>query len=641
MCGIAGFMGNVTSPLDCLKSMAHALRHRGPDGQGVWFDENSMVGLAHSRLSIVDLSQAGHQPMQSGSKRYVIVFNGEIYNHRTLRVELESVSSRNWHGHSDTETLLEAVEQWGLETTLKKAKGMFAFGLWDMESQTLSLVRDRMGEKPLYYGWVNDKFIFASELNAIKRLPDFDQPISLDSLSLFLRYSSVPAPFSIYEGIFKLEPGQIVTVTPCQTTLRKNFFWSTREVLKAGSEQPFKGSPDDATHELERLLSDSVALQMDADVPLGAFLSGGVDSSTVVAIMQAQTMNKVKTFSIGFEDRNYNEAEHARAVAKHLGTEHFDMYLSAQDALDVIPRLPEIYDEPFADSSQIPTFLVSQIAKQKVTVSLSGDGGDELFGGYNRYTLTNNLWKFLSTVPSPLRDYLSKAVQSFSPEQYNKTLGRIFSAKGPQVSIGDKLHKGAKVLSKTTVDELYLSLISEIDNPGEWLIDAKEFSLPSEDFGFLNPIEKMMAKDMIGYLPTDILTKVDRAAMSLSLETRVPLLDPDIVKFAASLPLEYKIRNGVGKWVLREVLYKHVPKDLIERPKMGFGIPLAELLRGPLRDWAENLLNDRRLKEDGFFNVLLVRNKWNEHISGRRNWHHQLWNVLMFQSWLDANAELH
>ena len=640
MCGIAGFLGQVLSPVELLRAMAHAIEHRGPDDQGLWVDEVFGVGLAHARLSILDLSPAGHQPMQSASDRYVMVFNGEIYNHHGLRAELEKVVPRNWRGHSDTETLLAAIEQWGLEETLKEAKGMFAIALWDKQTRTLSLARDRMGEKPLYYGWVNGSFVFASELKAIKKFPAFKNEIDQDALALFLRFNSIPAPHSIYQDIYKLEPGFIVSLAKGSDEIKRTCFWSTADVYKNGYFNPFDGSPVEVVTELDSVLSKAVTSQMQADVPLGAFLSGGIDSSTIVALMQAQSSQKVNTFSIGFDAKEYNEAEHARAVANHLGTNHFDMYVTERDALDVIPLLPEIYDEPFADSSQIPTYLVSKIAKQKVTVALSGDAGDELFGGYNRYTMTSNWWSMLSKLPLPIRVLLRSSIEVVSPNLWNATLGKLVFNKGPQVNFGDKLHKGAKVLDAHNIDELYSRLISNIDEREQWIIDhvasvGKDFY--DADFNELEPVERMMVRDLLGYLPTDILTKVDRAAMAVSLETRVPFLDPSVIEFSAALPLEYKIRDGVSKWVLREVLYKYVPKDLIERPKMGFGVPLAEWLRGPLRDWAEELLGEHRLQQEGFFNVALVRKKWQEHLTGKRNWHNQLWNVLMFQAWLEKN----
>ncbi|WP_028486008.1 asparagine synthase (glutamine-hydrolyzing) [Thiomicrorhabdus chilensis] len=643
MCGIAGFLGQVSTPIDRLTSMAQVIRHRGPDDKGVWFDEGIDIGLAHARLSILDLSPAGHQPMQSASERYVMVFNGEIYNHHALRSELELIASRAWRGHSDTETLLSAIEQWGLEATLKKAKGMFAIALWDKQTQTLSLARDRMGEKPLYYGWINGVFVFASELKSLKTLPDFNNPINRDALALYLRYSSIPAPYSIYENVYKLEPGCVVSTRPGENELNKTVYWSTVDVVQNGWRQPFSGSADEAANQLETKLKEAVALQMEADVPLGAFLSGGVDSSTIVALMQAQSSQKVKTFSIGFDNKAYNEAEHARAVAKHLGTEHFDMYVSGQDALDVIPLLPQIYDEPFADSSQIPTYLVSQIAKQKVTVSLSGDAGDELFGGYSRYELANNSWGKLNKIPHAIRHGLGAGVDLL-PDSFWKgvfsPLDALNSKKAKPFSYGDKFLKASALLScKKRRDFYHKGFMSHNLNVQDWVLGAK--LLPTQfdevDFSQASFLEEMMALDMVHYLPNDILTKVDRAAMAVSLETRVPLLDSNVIEFAASLPLEYKIRDGVGKWVLREVLYKYVPKDLIERPKMGFGVPLAEWLRGPLREWAETLIDEKRLHEEGFFNVALVRKKWHEHLTGKRNWPYQLWDVLMFQAWLEQN----
>ena len=639
MCGIAGYVGETINPEKCLNEMAEALNHRGPDDSGIWLDKEKSIGLAHARLSILDLSYAGHQPMHSISNNSAIVFNGEIYNHNDLRSELELISKRNWSGHSDTETLLAAIEEWGFEETLKKVKGMYSIALWNKSSKNLLLACDRIGEKPLYYGWVNNQFVFASELKALKKFPQFTNQIDRSSLALFLRFNSIPAPYSIYENIFKLEPGQIIKFNTNLKKLSSYSYWSTEEVFKKENLNKFSGTPSEAVSQLEVILSNAVSSQMQSDVPLGAFLSGGIDSSTIVALMKSISDSQVNTFTIGFNSKEFNEAKHAGLVAKHLGTNHFEKYVTEQDALNVIPLLPKIYDEPFADSSQIPTFLVSQFAKQKVTVALSGDAGDELFGGYNRYLVTERIFSKIFKSPILLRKLLSKTINSFSEEKWNKLLGWLMSKKYAEV--GHKLHKAANVLSSDSTRDIHFKLISQIQNPADWLINSQEHKTKfNEDYDFfseLNSIEKMMAYDLITYLPTDILTKVDRAAMAVSLETRVPFLDPDVIKFSASLPLEFKIRNGVSKWVLREVLFKHVPRDLIERPKMGFAIPLADWLRGPLNDWAESLLDENRLHQEGFFNVEFVRSKWLEHKSGKQNWHHQLWNVLMFQAWLDKN----
>ena len=639
MCGIAGYLGEVKHPIDCLTKMADAISHRGPDNMGVWSDHNPSIGFAHSRLSILDLSSAGNQPMHSSSGNYVIIFNGEIYNHKSLRSELELINQRNWLGHSDTETLLAAIEEWGLKKTLVKAKGMFAIALWDKSSNKLSLACDRIGEKPLYYGWVNDQFVFSSELKSIKVFPEFNNSIDRNSLALFLRFNSIPAPYSIYKDIFKLEPGQIVEINSQSRKLEKYKFWSLEEVYKNGSENKFRGSSVQAINQLENILSEAVSSQMQSDVPLGAFLSGGIDSSTIVALMQSYSNSQVNTFTIGFNSKEFDESKHAEMVANHLGTNHFNKFVTEEDALDVIPNLPDIYDEPFADSSQIPTYLVSKFAKEKVTVALSGDAGDELFGGYNRYIFSEKMFKNISKTPDSIKKLMSKIMFSLSEENWNFILGRLM--RNRYSNIGHKIHKTANIVSSKSIRDLHFKLISQIQNPSDWLKDSNEYESVFNDnedrFKELDSVEIMMAYDLISYLPTDILTKVDRAAMSVSLETRVPFLDPDVIQFSASLPMEFKIRNGVTKWLLREVLYKHVPKDLIERPKMGFAVPLAEWLRGPLKDWAESLLDEKRLHQEGFFNVEFVRDKWSEHISGRRNWSHQLWNVLMFQAWLENN----
>jgi asparagine synthase (glutamine-hydrolysing) len=612
------------------------LSHRGPDASGYWCDDLN-VALGHTRLAILDTSLAGAQPMTSASGRFVMVFNGEIYNHHALRNELKFNNSNKWRGHSDSETLLAAIEAWGLERTAKKLRGMFAIAVWDKQSQSLSLLRDPMGEKPIYYGWVGDQFIFASEIKALKKFPNFNKEVDRNSLALFLRFNSIPAPYSIYEDVFKLEPGCIISIKKGSKNIKKTCFWSTEDVYKNASASRFSGTAGDAIKKLEDVLMDAVSLQMQADVPLGAFLSGGVDSSTIVALMQAQSSEKINTFSIGFDVDQHNEAEHARAIARHIGTNHLDMYVTEGDALDVIPLLPDIYDEPFADSSQIPTYLLAKIAKQKSTVALTGDAGDELFGGYNRYIFADKYFGVLSTIPISLRKILGFLIMSVPEEKWNMLLGQLLAKHF--YNVGFKLHKGVVALFSATIRDLHFNLASQIQSPGNWLINSNEYTTIFNDnfnhFDDLDSIEQMMAYDLVTYLPTDILAKVDRAAMSVSLETRVPFLDSDVIKFAAALPLEYKIRHGVTKWILRKVLYKYVPKNLIERPKMGFDVPLAEWLRGPLRGWAENLLDENRLKNEGFFDAFLVRNKWDEHISGKRNWHLQLWNVLMFQAWLE------
>jgi asparagine synthase (glutamine-hydrolysing) len=655
MCGLAGFVdGSGAMPIGewpiLLRRMGAAIRHRGPDDSGVWIDEHAGVGVVHRRLSILDLSPAGHQPMVSASGRFVIAFNGEIYNHLKLRAELAGPHSSGgrghlqWRGHSDTETLLAGFDAWGCEATLKKCVGMFAIALWDRDDHTLTLARDRLGEKPLYYGWQGETFLFGSELKALKAHPAFRAVIDRNALALLMAYNTITAPYSIYQGIQKLLPGSLVTISLKNRSAQPQHYWDARRVIVDGLAQPYMGSPDEAVDALDKLLRDAVAQQMVADVPLGGFLSGGVDSSTIVALMQAQSAPPVRTFTIGFHEAGYNEAEHAKSVAKHLGTDHAELYVSPQQALDVIPRLPSLYCEPFADSSQIPTFLVSQLARQHVVVSLSGDGGDELFGGYNRYVMGQRLWGKLSCLPVELRQRLARIITGVSPQLWNRLLEPIqglLPSGVAQANIGDKLHKGAGVMAARTASEFYQLLITHWPRPSELVIGAAESPTlltnsdqqPQTD----HFIHQMMALDMLTFLPDDILTKVDRAAMGVSLETRTPLLDHRVVEFAWRLPLDYKLRNGVGKWPLRQVLYKYVPKELIERPKMGFGVPIGTWLRGPLRDWAEELLDEARLQREGYFNPTPIRQKWAEHLSGQRNWQAQLWNVLMFQAWLEAN----
>ena len=654
MCGFAGFFtGAVASPSAdwpaLLQRMGDAIRHRGPDDSGVWVDENVGMGLVHRRLSILDLSAAGHQPMSSASGRYVIAFNGEIYNHLEIRAALEQLSPLSaingsicWRGHSDTETLLAGFDVFGIEDTLKRCVGMFAFAVWDCDAKTLTLGRDRVGEKPLYYGWQGSGdervFLFGSELKALKAHSAFRAGIDRGALSLLLRYNYIPAPYSIYQGIAKLEPGCLLTISLQNIEPDISRYWSGIQVARSGVAKPFTGSPAQAVDELEDLLKNAVCQQMMADVPLGAFLSGGVDSSALVALMQAHSSLPVKTFSLGFDEQGFNEAEYAKAVSQHLGTAHSELYVTPQDAIKVIPRLPGLYCEPLADSSQIPTFLVSQLARQHVTVSLSGDGGDELFCGYSRYQLTAELWQKLALVPAPLRAFAARVITALPPTTWDRLAGFIPGSRRFN-EVGDKLHKGADVLASRTADELYMEIISHQRSPMDLVIGGHE--PPTHLTGLrpnlesLSAVERMMVLDLISYLPGDILAKLDRAAMGVSLESRVPFLDHRVVEFAWTLPLDYKLRDGQTKWPLRQVLYRHVPRDLIDRPKKGFSIPLHDWLRGPLRGWAEALLDPSRLHREGYFHPSPILKLWAEHLSGKRNWTAQLWGVLMFQAWLE------
>jgi asparagine synthase (glutamine-hydrolysing) len=588
--------------------------------------------------------------MHSVCGRFVLVFNGEIYNHLELRARLEKKAEvLGWRGHSDTETLLSCFVAWGIGKTLQELVGMFALSLWDRQERTLTLARDRLGEKPLYYGWLGRTFLFGSELKALKAHPLFCGEIERDALALLLRHNCIPAPYSIYRGIHKLPPGHLVTVNPAEHSScsepKPCPYWSLNEVVADGHARPFSGSEVEAIDALEAQLKQSIGLQMLADVPVGALLSGGVDSSAIAALMQAQSGQPIRTFTIGFDEAGYDEAVHAKAVAHHLGTRHTELYVRPKDALAVIPLLPSMYCEPFSDSSQIPTFLVSQLARQQVTVALSGDGGDELFGGYNRYLMARQTWGEMQRLPLRARRAAAGVLRAVSPSMWDRLFDSAKSLLPKRLHIanpGDKAHKLADVLTLADGESFFRQLTSHWQDPVSIVIGGHEpTTLLSERLSWptTNSFEHwMMAIDAQLYLPDDILVKVDRAAMAVGLETRVPLLDHRVVELAWRMPLRWKIRDGQGKWLLRQVLYRHVPKKLIERPKMGFGIPLDSWLRGPLRDWAESLLDEGRLHQEGYFNPAPIRKKWAEHLSEQRNWQSHLWNVLMFQAWLEEQS---
>jgi len=649
MCGIAGiFEPRKNQPAATLRlqaaAMADALQHRGPDDRGNWAAVDGGVALAFQRLSILDLTQAGHQPMTSRSGRFTIVFNGEIYNVEQLREELLAEDSGlRFRGHSDTEVMLAAFEAWGVEKSLQKFNGMFAFAVWDAETRSLQLARDRMGEKPLYYGWFGGTLLFGSELKALRRHPAFDGEVDRGALTLLLRYNCIPAPYTIHSRVRKLGPATLLTVRGESDSVEKQY-WSLRDVYEQAADQPFCGTDDEAADALEELLRDAVKLRMISDVPLGAFLSGGIDSSTVVAFMQLASSQPVNTFTIGVTESSFDEAHDARAVAAHLGTNHTELYVTPAEVQAVIPKLAEIYDEPFADSSQLPTYLVSTLARKYVTVALSGDGGDEIFGGYNRYVWLQRTWTATGWIPRVMRRGSAKLMGSVSVGTWDslyKTASPLLPEAFKHRLPGEKVHKLAGVLDAADPRAMYLGLTSHWNEPDSVVVGGSEppsmtrnGATPGTSAGL---VEEMMYLDAMGYLPDDILVKVDRASMAVGLEARVPMLDHRVVEFACRLPLAMKIRDGRGKWILRQVLYRHVPAQMVERPKMGFGIPLHDWLRGPLREWAEVLLDASRLRKEGFIDPTAVQQKWAEHLSGQRDWGHHLWDVLMFQAWLEAS----
>ena len=648
MCGIAGFLepsdGRSPGELELrARRMGGRLVHRGPDSGGVWVDPAQGVGLAHRRLAILDLSPEGAQPMGSGTGRFVVTFNGEIYNFGELRAELEQAGHR-FRGRSDTEVLLAAVERWGVAPALERFNGMYAFALWDRAERVLHLARDRMGEKPLYYGWFGATFLFGSELKALLAHPACGRDVDRNALALFVRHGYVPAPYTIYAGLRKLEPAGLLSVSSrrpgAQPVVR---YWSHERAAARAVADPFRGTAAEAVDELHSLLSDSVKLRMQSDVPLGAFLSGGVDSSTVVALMQAQSTAPVRTFTIGFREASHDEAVHARAVARHLGTDHRELYVTPREALEVIPRLPSLYDEPFADSSQIPTFLVAQLTRRHVTVSLSGDGGDELFCGYTRYAL-DRFWGALRCVPAPLRSRLGRALRAL-PEPLWEGLVRSVAPLLPgglATSLRvDRLQAAAEILALPTGQAMYRRLVSGWKEPSLLVPGAVEpptvLTRPITSPALPTFADQMMYLDALTYLPDDILAKVDRATMGVSLEARVPLLDHRLVELAWRLPLALKRRGGRAKWILRQVLYRYVPPALIERPKKGFAVPVGSWLRGPLRDWACDLLAEDRLRREGFLDPGLVRAALHRHLAGERDLQYYLWTILMFEAWLASD----
>ncbi|MBU9162028.1 asparagine synthase (glutamine-hydrolyzing) [Burkholderia multivorans] len=651
MCGIDGFLNSVAfdeeTARGTLARMTASLAHRGPDAQGLWVDPAAGIALGHRRLAIVDLSVHGRQPMASACGRYVMVFNGEIYNHRELRAQLERVGrAPAWRGHSDTEVLLAAFAAWGVDATLRRATGMFALALWNRESRVLTLARDRIGEKPLYYGRIGDALVFASELKALRAYPGFDGEIDRDALCLYLRHSAVPAPHTIYRGIRKLPPGSWIQFEHAQDTPRIRTYWALEHAIDAGHHEPFAGTAAEAVDRLDTVLRQAVTRQMEADVPLGAFLSGGVDSSAIVALMQAQSAAPVDTFTIGFHEAGYDEAGYAKAVARHLGTRHTELYVTADHALDVVPKLPAIYDEPFSDASQIPTFLVAELTRRHVKVSLSGDGGDELFGGYTRYFLTPRLWRKLHRVPAAVRTRIAGALHALRPDHADQLAAVAQGAWGAgelresPTRIGDRLHKLGHVMTADSRIGLYRLLMSSVHHPERIALAGHEPPTPLDTVSawpaHLSFAEQAMAIDTLTYLPTDILTKVDRAAMAVSLETRMPFLDHHVVEFAWRLPASLRLPEGQSKALLRRLLDRYVPTELIDRPKQGFCAPIDHWLRGALRDWADALLQPSRLRDEGFFDAAAVERLWRQHQTGRMNWQHQLWTVLMFQAWLDA-----
>ncbi|AKR57780.1 asparagine synthase [Devosia sp. H5989] len=646
MCGIAGFFDRRSASPDSmrqtLKAMTDRLVHRGPDDEGQWVDAESGIALGHRRLSIVDLSPAGHQPMVSASGRYVIVYNGEIYNFQDMRVELERKGA-TFRGHSDTEVVLAAIEEWGLAETARRLIGMFAFALWDRADRNLTLVRDQVGIKPLYWAQDDDVFLFGSELKALRAYPGWTPSIDRDSVAAYMRHGYVPAPFTIWRDTHKLLPGTMLVLRNGKDpeTVR---YWGLDNALEAANRNPFNGSDAEAIVALDDLLRDAVKRQMVADVSLGAFLSGGIDSSTVVALMQAQSDRPVRTFSIGFHEDGYDEAKHAKSVARHLGTDHTELYVTSADAQAVVPHLTEWYDEPFADSSQIPTYLVSRLARQHVTVSLSGDGGDESFGGYNRYFYATKIWQQTHRVPSWAMALAGNAIQTVPAKAWD-VMGHLIPPSRRPSRFGHKMHKLAGTFLSDDgngQDALYRGLISQWHEPDNLVPGAREHKgmLWDETVAERIPdfFNRMQYFDTLTYLPDDILTKVDRASMAVSLESRVPLLDHRVIEFALRLPMRMKYRNGQGKWLLQQVLKRYVPEEITNRPKMGFGVPIDHWLRNELSEWAGDLLSPQAIARHGLLDPEQVTSAWTTHLSGQANLQYPLWTVLMLQDWLDRQC---
>lgn len=650
MCGLAGFFGgNIFSSKAqievTIKQMTDSIVHRGPDSEGLWYHIEDHIALGHRRLSILDLSEAGHQPMLSDDNRYVIAFNGEIYNHLEIRQDIETeLPDVVWQGHSDTETLLKAIQIFGWDKALQKLIGMFAIALWDDQKKQLLLARDRFGEKPLYYGWQNDSFLFGSELKALTKHPAFEKKIEKQAIAILLKHGYIATPYSIWEGINKLPAAHYLRINKNNPNPKPVCYWSFNDIVEQSKDNKRSITDEKAIEDLEELLTISVKRQMLADVPLGALLSGGIDSSLVVALMQKVSTQSVRTFSIGFDDPKFDESKHAEAVATHLGTDHTTLIMTPDDLLELVPEIAKIYDEPFADSSQLPTTIVSRLAKQHVTVALSGDASDEIFGGYSRYYLIEKIWKDLDKLPAVIRNRVGSLLKILTPEQLNRIFGKLFKVT-KQPHLADKLYKlGQRLEGIHSIEELYLSYITENKEPQRLLKDLNE--LPKYKLGdpkswlkTYNPIEKMMAIDTLSYLIDDILVKVDRAAMSASLEIRVPFLDHNLVEYAWSLPFKFKYRDHQPKWILRQVLYQYVPKKIIDRPKQGFSIPLNDWLRGPLKPWAEELLDGDYLDKQNIFVVKEIQEMWLQHLSGHRQYGARLWSILMFQAWYQEYFE--
>ncbi|MYM82950.1 asparagine synthase (glutamine-hydrolyzing) [Duganella sp. FT50W] len=654
MCGLTGYWPAIQkhpddAALAIADAMANAIRHRGPDDQGSWISPAGLC-LAHRRLAIMDLSAAGHQPMCSHEGRYTIVYNGEIYNYQQLRDELAGDQRIDWRGHSDTEVLLQAIARWGVVPTLSRLNGMFALAIWDAGEQALYLARDRFGEKPLYYGYAGDTFVFGSELKALYAHPDWQGELDDDAVSDFLRLCYIPAPRSIFRNVRKLMPGSLLRLSRAEVTAGSwpapACYWSAAAVAQAGLATPARGSEADLINETERQLQAAVGARMMADVPLGAFLSGGIDSSLVVAMMRSQSARPIQTFSIGFYDHQYNEAPSAAAIARHLGTEHTELYVNDREALDVVPLLPAMYDEPFADSSQIPTYLVSKMARRHVTVALSGDGGDELFGGYNRHTWAPRVWDMTHRCPHALREKVAKLLRSRTSAQIDTVFAgaQRFLPQRWHIRIpGDKLHKLAGIMGAADPQTLYADLVSATRQPAHYLQSGATGTPNSTLFppqAGMSMAQWIMLCDTQNYMPNDILAKVDRASMAVSLEARVPFLDANLYAWAWRLPMETKIRNGDGKWILKQLLHRHVPREIVDRPKAGFGIPIDQLLRGPLRSWVEESLTMARLTKHGVLRPCAVQDLVAEHMRGHANNAFLLWNVLMLTSWIEHFKEM-